>query len=91
MRHLLTSKNKLITGCSLDHISREISQFMNEKSTCLCCSNTLLRHVCSGGLYWRCSYCYQEMPSEKMTRGKSRMSQYSDWTLTSDSKFVILP
>ncbi|MHC5722763.1 MAG: hypothetical protein ACYTXY_01140, partial [Nostoc sp.] len=57
-------------------ISTKISQSMNGKSTCLCCSNALLRHVSSAGLYWRCSYCYQEMPVGKMTRGKSRMSQY---------------
>lgn len=30
--------------------------------TCPCCSYTLLRHIRWGGIYWRCSHCYQEMP-----------------------------
>ncbi|OYE04646.1 hypothetical protein CDG79_12175 [Nostoc sp. 'Peltigera membranacea cyanobiont' 232] len=62
MKHLFTSQSNLITGSSQNHISTEISQSMKGKYTCLCCSNTLLRHVSSGGAYWRCSYCYQEMP-----------------------------
>ncbi|OKH38072.1 hypothetical protein NIES2119_10955 [[Phormidium ambiguum] IAM M-71] len=32
-------------------------------STCPCCSNTLLRHIRSTGIYWFCSHCYQEMPN----------------------------
>ncbi|AFZ17390.1 hypothetical protein Mic7113_1514 [Allocoleopsis franciscana PCC 7113] len=32
------------------------------KQTCPCCSDTLLRHMRFGGLYWRCSSCHQEMP-----------------------------
>ncbi|HBB36266.1 MAG TPA: hypothetical protein DDZ80_13405 [Cyanobacteria bacterium UBA8803] len=32
------------------------------KHTCPCCSETLLRHIRFGGIYWRCSYCHQEMP-----------------------------
>ncbi len=35
---------------------------MMSKHTCPCCSYTLLRHLRLGGLYWRCSHCYQEMP-----------------------------
>ncbi|WP_292770940.1 hypothetical protein [Nostoc sp.] len=62
MKHLLTNQNNLIPGCSQDHISPEISQSMKRKYTCLCCSNALLRHIRSGVVYWRCSYCYQEMP-----------------------------
>ena len=30
---------------------------------CPCCSYTLLRHLRWGGIYWRCSHCYQEMPA----------------------------
>ena len=32
------------------------------RHTCPCCSYTLLRHIRCGGIYWRCSHCYQEMP-----------------------------
>ena len=32
-------------------------------NSCLCCDNTLLRHVRQGGLYWYCSHCRQEMPN----------------------------
>ncbi|MBE9229861.1 hypothetical protein IQ264_31140 [Phormidium sp. LEGE 05292] len=39
-----------------------IDKSMSDRHTCLCCSNTLLRHIRSGGIYWRCSHCYQEMP-----------------------------
>ena len=35
------------------------------QNTCLCCSNTLLRHISLRGMYWRCSSCYQEMPAQK--------------------------
>ncbi len=35
------------------------------RNTCLCCSNTLLRHIRAGGIYWRCGHCYQEMPVQK--------------------------
>lgn len=31
-------------------------------STCPYCSNPLLRHVRSKGVYWFCNHCYQEMP-----------------------------
>ena len=32
-------------------------------STCPCCSDTLLRHINSKGIYWYCCHCRQEMPS----------------------------
>ncbi len=35
------------------------------RNTCLCCSDTLLRHISLRGMYWRCSSCYQEMPAQK--------------------------
>ncbi|MEH2027803.1 MAG: hypothetical protein V7K62_30325 [Nostoc sp.] len=62
MKPLLISPNNLITGCSQDHISTEITRFLRGKYSCLCCSNTLLRHLSSEGAYWRCRYCHQEMP-----------------------------
>jgi ribosomal protein L37AE/L43A len=30
--------------------------------TCPCCSNSLLRHVRQGKLYWFCTSCWQEVP-----------------------------
>jgi len=30
---------------------------------CPCCSDSLLRHVSSQGVYWFCPSCYQSMPS----------------------------
>ena len=30
---------------------------------CLCCSNTLLRHIREGSIYWFCPSCRQEMPN----------------------------
>ena len=35
---------------------------MNSEQTCPCCSNILLRHVSDSRIYWRCGYCFQEMP-----------------------------
>jgi hypothetical protein len=35
---------------------------MKRRSVCPCCSSILLRHIGLKGLYWRCSYCEQEMP-----------------------------
>jgi hypothetical protein len=32
-------------------------------STFPCCSNTLLRHIRSGEVYWFCCHCHQEMPN----------------------------
>ncbi|MFB2836064.1 hypothetical protein [Floridanema evergladense] len=32
-------------------------------SSCPCCSNTLLRHIRSTGVYWFCGHFYQEMPN----------------------------
>ncbi|MBR8837371.1 MAG: hypothetical protein DSM106950_26015 [Stigonema ocellatum SAG 48.90 = DSM 106950] len=37
----------------------------SQKNTCLCCSETLLRHIRLRGIYWRCSHCHQEMPVQK--------------------------
>ncbi|HEY9848004.1 MAG TPA: hypothetical protein V6D28_00990 [Leptolyngbyaceae cyanobacterium] len=33
-----------------------------ERHLCPCCATILLRHIRWEGVYWRCSYCYQEMP-----------------------------
>ncbi len=38
-------------------------QLMLSNSTCPSCSYTLLRHISLRGIYWRCSHCYQEMPT----------------------------
>ncbi|GAA6615061.1 hypothetical protein NUACC26_008500 [Scytonema sp. NUACC26] len=32
-------------------------------NTCPCCTDQLLRHVSSQGVYWFCPSCRQEMPS----------------------------
>jgi ribosomal protein L37AE/L43A len=45
----------------MTHIS--IGQSMMMRPTCPCCSSTLLRHARHTEIYWRCSYCYQEMPA----------------------------
>jgi ribosomal protein L37AE/L43A len=42
--------------------SPEMIHRMMGRHICPCCSDTLLRHIRWGGIYWRCSYCYQEMP-----------------------------
>lgn len=49
------------------NLSQEVThkrngRLMMIRHTCLCCSNTLLRHTRSKEIYWRCSHCYQEMP-----------------------------
>ncbi|HEY9606286.1 MAG TPA: hypothetical protein V6C85_32060 [Allocoleopsis sp.] len=56
-------RNKaLLTNRSQLGISPTISQWMMSKHLCPNYSDVLLRHVRLGELYWRCSYCYQEMP-----------------------------
>lgn len=34
---------------------------LRSQRTCPCCSAVLLYHVRLSGLYWRCSYCGQEI------------------------------
>lgn len=55
-------RDRLALEKSWNSSSIGISQSMSSRHTCLCCSNLLLRHICSGKLYWRCSHCYQAMP-----------------------------
>ena len=43
-----------------DHNAQDRS--MHSEQICPCCSNILLRHVSNSRIYWRCGYCYQEMP-----------------------------
>lgn len=68
MPTLLRSENEVgfppkpFTNCNQRIISPTISQSMTMRHTCLCCSCTLLRHIHSHAIYWRCSHCYQEMP-----------------------------
>ncbi len=42
--------------------SKTVIQAMTSRHICPCCCSTLLRHTRAGGIYWRCSSCYQEMP-----------------------------
>ena len=51
------------TGQSQDNTAIYTRISMMSKHTCPSCSYTLLRHIRNGGLYWRCSHCYQEMPA----------------------------
>jgi ribosomal protein L37AE/L43A len=52
----------LTTDQSRQDEAKTLGQSMMTKHTCPCCSETLLCHMRLGGLYWRCSYCHQEMP-----------------------------
>jgi len=36
-------------------------------SHCLCCHNTLLRHIRQSQVYWYCPNCHQEMPQATAT------------------------
>lgn len=51
-------------------------------SSCPCCSNTLLRHIRSTGVYWFCKHCYQEMPNCDRVLSNSKtitnLSHYRD-------------
>lgn len=38
---------------------------------CPCCSDTLVRHIRSKGVYWFCRHCYQEMPNYDSLLGDS--------------------
>ncbi|MFB2896273.1 hypothetical protein ACE1CI_25465 [Aerosakkonemataceae cyanobacterium BLCC-F50] len=58
----IASPLDLINGGQRRSISPTMNQSMRDRHTCLCCSNSLLRHIRLGGIYWRCSHCYQEMP-----------------------------
>jgi hypothetical protein len=66
MAALLTTQMQLpielIICCSQSLTSKKIEQHSIGRHTCPCCSYTLLRHIDSQGIYWRCSHCYQEMP-----------------------------
>jgi ribosomal protein L37AE/L43A len=53
---------ELIICCSQSLISKKIERRSIGRHTCPCCSYTLLRHINSQGICWRCSHCYQEMP-----------------------------
>ncbi len=62
------------------------------KPSCPCCSQPLLRHVSSRGVYWFCCCCYQEMPT-LLTNDPSWHSQLlnrcvvpKDLTYTSTSR-----
>ena len=67
MKALLTGLVKLgvkiAPNGSLRMTHTSIRQSMMMNPTCPCCSSTLLRHARHREIYWRCSYCYQEMPA----------------------------
>ncbi|MER3493431.1 MAG: hypothetical protein C4323_14530 [Mastigocladus sp. ERB_26_2] len=52
----------LTTGNSQEKTGTYIWESVLGKHTCPCCSYILLSHIRLGGIYWRCSHCYQEMP-----------------------------
>ena len=54
------TRSKKVKVCSSTAIDNLIP--IMSRHTCPCCSYTLLRHIRCGGIYWRCSHCYQEMP-----------------------------
>lgn len=51
------------TQSSQENTAIDTLKLMMSKHACPCCSYTLLRHVGLAGIYWRCSYCHQEMPA----------------------------
>jgi hypothetical protein len=64
---------------TMGKISPQIISVMVKKSpknipTCLCCSTVLLQHMRLGKIYWRCSYCRQEMPISESHRKEMRIS-----------------
>jgi ribosomal protein L37AE/L43A len=65
MDNLLNSpivSNKLLLVKSFESNSTRRDRSMNSRHRCPCCSDILLRHMRSGGLYWRCSHCHDDMP-----------------------------
>ncbi|MEA5464779.1 hypothetical protein [Leptothoe sp. PORK10 BA2] len=36
-------------------------------NNCLCCNNSLLRHIRHSNIYWYCSTCRQDMPQTTAT------------------------
>jgi hypothetical protein len=65
---------------TMGKISPQIISVMIKKSpkitpTCLCCSTALLQHMRSGKIYWRCSYCRQEMPISERHRPESHRKE----------------
>ena len=59
---LVQLRTKIVLSGSQRMTCKTIGQSMMMRNTCLCCSNTLLRHARDREIYWRCSHCYQEMP-----------------------------
>jgi ribosomal protein L37AE/L43A len=47
---------------------------------CPCCSNTLLRHIRQGSIYWFCSDCRMEMPDLELVIHKPKKRQKTDST-----------
>jgi hypothetical protein len=55
-------QDRLVLEKSRQPGSTKITQSMNSRHVCPCCSNPLLRHIGLGKLYWRCNHCFQAMP-----------------------------
>lgn len=45
---------------------------------CPCCSNTLLRHVRQGSVYWFCSDCRMEIPDIESVINKPKQKQKTE-------------
>lgn len=45
---------------------------------CPCCSNTLLRHVRQGSIYWFCSDCRMEIPDLESIVNKPKQRQKTE-------------
>lgn len=72
MKTLLKKPLQVLTHLTTGHRLWKANSIMDfsmmSHHTCPCCSYTLLRHIRLGGLYWRCSHCYQEMPAWRRDR-----------------------
>ncbi|BAY42803.1 pentapeptide repeat protein [Scytonema sp. HK-05] len=66
MQALLKESSQLLTHSITDNNQGNTTTYtwlpMWSQHRCPCCSYGLLRHMSVGGIYWRCSHCYQEMP-----------------------------
>jgi ribosomal protein L37AE/L43A len=66
MQVFLNSYSQWLIEPKIGKSQEEIAQTqfsLISRHTCPCCLYILLRHLGLGGLYWRCSHCYQEMPA----------------------------
>ena len=71
--------DRLASGKRQDSNPIKIDRAMGGKHRCPCCSNTLLRHIVLGKLYWRCNHCYQSMPVIEDATEMSLFMTYKTW------------